>query len=137
MTIPTDLLAFAAALRHLAAPAPDQIEYLTSLGVADLADELALEFDDSYRTIVGPLQRVSPDSAAASRELDRMLSSRLLGWTFADLKSGAWERIRARAADAIEALARDSADRASRIGRQGKPMHERSESDPCSPPRRG
>lgn len=43
--------AFLVSLRRLAAPATDQIEYLTSLGVADLADELALEFDDLYRPI--------------------------------------------------------------------------------------
>ncbi len=100
--------AFLASLWRLAAPATDQIEYLTSLGVADLADELALEFDDLYRPIARDLDQVSPELAAACRDLDRMLSSDQLGWTFADLESAEWGLIRATAAAAAAGL-RDSA----------------------------
>lgn len=100
--------AFVASLSRLAAPAPDQIEYLASLGVADLTDELALEFDDLYRPIARDLEQISPESASACRELDRMLSSDKLGWTFADLESAEWESIRTTAAAAAAGL-RDSA----------------------------
>lgn len=89
--------AFLVSLRRLAAPATDQIEYLTSLGVADLADELALEFDDLYRPIARDLDQVSAESAATCRDLDHMLSSDQLGWTFADLESAEWGLIRATA----------------------------------------
>ncbi len=101
----TTTQAFVASLGRLAAPATDQIEYLTSLGVADLADELALEFDDLYGPIARELEQVSPESAAACRELDRMLSSDQLGWTFADLETADWELIRATAAAAAAGLA--------------------------------
>lgn len=110
MTIPTTLQAFAASLGRLAAPASDQISYLTSLGVADLTDELALEFDDLYRPIATALEEISPESAAACRELDRMLSEDQLGWTFADLESAEWQGIRTAARVASVALARDSGE---------------------------
>jgi hypothetical protein len=78
MTIPESLQALVDALGRLAAPAPDQIEHLTVLGLADLADELALEFDDLYRPRAGQLEDASVEAAAACRELDRMLSSEQL-----------------------------------------------------------
>lgn len=108
MTIPALTRALVASLGRLAAPATDQIEYLTSLGVADLADELALEFDDLYRPMAMLLEQVSPESAAACRELDLLLSSDQLGWTFADLESAEWGLIRATAAAAAAGLS-DSA----------------------------
>lgn len=104
----TIIQAFVASLGRLAAPATEQIEYLTSLGVADLVDELALEFDDLYRPIARDLEKASPETAAACRALDHMLSSDQLGWTFADLESADWEAIRATAAAAAARL-RDSA----------------------------
>jgi len=108
MTLPESLQALVDSLGRLAASTPDQVEYLTALGVADLADELALEFDDLYRPRVRQLEEVSVEAAAACRELDRMLSSDQLGWTFADLQSSEWERIRATAAAASAALVRVS-----------------------------
>lgn len=109
MTIPESLQPLIDVLARLAAPAPDQIEYLTGLGVADLADELALEFDDLYRARVPHLEDASPEAASACRELDRLLSDDRLGWTFADLESTEWEGVRATAAAASTALIRDSA----------------------------
>jgi len=97
MTIPK---AFVSSLDRLAAPATEQVRYLTSLGVSGLADELALEFDDLYRPIVADLEQLSLEAAALCRELDRLLSSDRLGWTFADLESTEWELIRATAAAA-------------------------------------
>ena len=108
MTIPSSLQALADSLARLAAPAPEQIEYLTDLGVADLADELALEFDDLYRPRAELLEEVSAQAAAACRELDRMLSSDQLGWTFADFESAEWARVRETAAAASAALVRGS-----------------------------
>lgn len=108
MTIPESLRALAASLGRLAAPASDQIDYLTALGVADLADELALEFDDLYRSRASLLEEAAPEAAAACRELDRMLSNDQLGWTLADLESPEWHGIRATAAAAYSALADDS-----------------------------
>lgn len=110
MTIPAGFQAFAASLGRLAAPASEQINYLTSLGVADLTDELALEFDDLYRPIAEALDHLSPESASACRQLDQILSSDELGWSFADLESAEWERVRASAAAAAAALSKDSAD---------------------------
>ena len=100
----TTTQAFAASLGRLAASANEQIAYLTSLGVADLADELALEFDDLYRPIARELEQVSTASAAAFRELNHLLSNDQLGWTFADLESAEWESIRATAASAADGL---------------------------------
>lgn len=105
MTIPQ---AFVSSLDRLAAPATDQIRYLTSLGVSGLADELALEFDDLYRPIVAELEQLSLEAAALCRELDRLLSSERLGWTFADLESTQWELIRTTAAAASAGLRRSA-----------------------------
>lgn len=90
MTIPSSLQALVDSLDRLASAAPEQIEYLTALGVAGLADDLALEFDDLYRPRAELLEEVSAQAAAACRENDRMLSSDQLGWTFADLESAEW-----------------------------------------------
>jgi hypothetical protein len=46
-----------AAVARLASAADTQIEYLHSLGMHDLSDELALEFDDLFF-----VYRASPDS---------------------------------------------------------------------------
>jgi hypothetical protein len=47
----TELRRLRAALEHLAWPAARQRDYLIGLGVAPLADELALEFDDAFRPV--------------------------------------------------------------------------------------
>ena len=106
MTFPDSFLTLKAVLARLSAPASEQIKYLTSLGVADLADELALEFDDIYRPRARELEHVSPDAAAACRELDRLLSGDQLGWRFVDLDSARWDEVRAAAATANASLAR-------------------------------
>lgn len=105
MTNPMALPLLVESLGRLAAPPSEQIEYLTTLGVADLVDELALEFDSYYRPCTRQLERTSPDAAVACREIDRMLSSRRLGWYFVDLDSPEWEAIRAVAKVAVAALA--------------------------------
>ncbi|CAI9409285.1 hypothetical protein [Aestuariimicrobium sp. T2.26MG-19.2B] len=105
MTMPEPFQALAHSLGRLATSAPDQIKYLEALGVTDLVDELALEFDDLYRPRASLVEEASPEAAAACRELDRMLSNDQLGWTFADLESPQWQGIRATAAAAHSALA--------------------------------
>lgn len=104
------LLPLAASLQRLAAPASEQVEYLAALGVGDLADELALEFDDLYRPLAARLDEFSPGLSLACQELDRRLASQHLGWTFTDLGSPGWAEVRATAAAALAALARETAD---------------------------
>jgi len=108
MTIQESLAVLAAALRRLASPATEQVEYLANLGVADLVDELALEFDDAYRPRLQLLHDVSPDTEVICAELDVLMSSDALGWTFADLDSADWAAIRSAAGAALAALKRDS-----------------------------
>ena len=85
-----------------------QIEYLSALGVADLTDELALEFGDAYLPRVELLEAIAPQAAAACREIDQWLSSDQLGWSFTDLESATWARVRERAAAAWTELERSS-----------------------------
>jgi hypothetical protein len=91
---------------RLAAPAERQIDYLVALGVADLVDELALEFDDRYQPLRADLERRSDEAAAACAALDRALSSPELGWRFRDLHSPPWEDVRALATTAVVYLRR-------------------------------
>ncbi|MDH2415272.1 hypothetical protein [Nocardioides sp. CER19] len=109
MTTSASLQALAHALDRLAWAASEQTEYLSALGVADLTDELALEFDDIYRPHASQLEAISPESAATCQDLQSLLSSDKLGWTFADLQSPEWDRVRTLAAAASDALARDAA----------------------------
>ena len=108
MTIQEPLAALAAALRRLASPATEQVEYLAGLGVADLVDELALEFDDAYRPRLQLLHDVSPDAESICAEIDALISSDALGWTFADLDSADWAAVRSAAEAALAALDRDA-----------------------------
>lgn len=109
MSSPEAFRALVASLDRLAAHATEQVEYLVAIGVADLADELALEFDDLHRPLAAELSQLSPACSAACQELDRELSSARLGWTFADLESPEWEEVRTTAAIASAALSRDVA----------------------------
>lgn len=101
----TWLQPLATSLHRLAAPASEQVEHLSELGVGDLVDELALEFDDLYRPLAPRLGEAYPGLSLACRELDRRLVSWRLGWTFADLESPGWAESRRAAAAALAALA--------------------------------
>lgn len=106
--VTSDLLEpLAAALSRLSSPATEQVAHLSRLGVADCADELALEFDDLYRPAAIELESASPEAARLCRELDGALDSDQLGWTTADLESPAWNLVRELAARALAALGRD------------------------------
>ena len=98
-----------AAVLRLASAADTQIEYLHGLGMHDLCDELALEFDDLFF-----VHRASPDSLGgadgALSDLDRALK-RMSGeanahlWTEQALRSAPqWREVRALAARALAAL---------------------------------
>lgn len=110
MTSQGRLLALAESLQRLAAPASEQVEYLSALGVGELTDELALEFDDLYRPLAARLVETSPGLSLACQQLDRMLASQHLKWTFADLGSPEWAEVRRTAAAALSALARETAE---------------------------
>jgi hypothetical protein len=93
------------ALTRLAARPDKQKRYLTTLGVADMLDELALEFDDMYRVVAPTLAAEFGEEAAEKCEaLDASLRSGSLGWRFADLTSPEWENIRSLAMSALEEL---------------------------------
>lgn len=110
MTIPGSLRMLADSLERLGAEPSVQIAYLTSLGVGDLSDELALEFDDYYRPKAADLANLSPECAKACARLDCLLSDGRLDWTFEGLGSPEWVRIRDVAKTALAALTRDTAD---------------------------
>ena len=61
-------------LKRLASPPEDQIAYLDSLGAGGLADELALEFDDSYQA-VAPQINHNAQLLLDLKNLDRHLKS--------------------------------------------------------------
>lgn len=92
----------AESLSLLSADSAHQISYLTELGVADLADELALEFDAAFspfrhRRGVGAAKRLY----AACRRVDEALKNPTSGWYFEDLDSQPWREVRAAAAAAL------------------------------------
>jgi hypothetical protein len=94
------------ALERLAMPADSQIRYLTALGVAPCADELALEFDDAL-----PGAPLSPAEKAHLSALDRYLS-RMSGpshaslWTTGALVTSAeWIEVRRLARQALADIA--------------------------------
>lgn len=109
MTTQASLHALLSCLDRLAEPAAAQVDYLSKLGAVGLADELALEFEDLYRPLEGQLDRLTPDCAAACRVVDRALANKHLGWSFDDLGSPEWERVREYASTASAALRRDLA----------------------------
>lgn len=104
VTTQASLHALLTCLDRLAEPAAAQVDYLTKLGVAGLADEIALEFDDLYRPLEGVLERLSPGCAAACRVVDRALANKNLGWSVDDLDTPEWERVREYASVASTAL---------------------------------
>lgn len=97
------LLSFRQVLERLNAPSEVQIEYLTKLGVADMTDELGLEYDALWPPVRAWLDRL-PGGAMLMRAcdaLDALLSQKDLGWTFEDLRTPPWSAIRERAAAAL------------------------------------
>ena len=99
-------------LVRLASPSQAQIDYLQHLGVAPLADELALEFHDLYllvpqlaaQRVLTHQQRKAVD--AVSRKLDDMSTCQDTGlWTEDALQSHPdWVEVRRLAAIAAKAL---------------------------------
>jgi hypothetical protein len=99
-------------LRRLAAPAPDQIAYLRSIGVAPIADELALELDDAVRALPTLVAEgcLTAEQARRISTLDRKLESMSGGdnarlWTENALRQSVeWEQVRLLAATALAQL---------------------------------
>ncbi len=96
----------------LAAPAEAQIAWLASIGAGPLADELGLEFDDSYR-LLPELESLHVVSAVAN-QLSTEVSTALDGiprseWTESAIATEpAWERVRRSAGLALVALLESS-----------------------------
>jgi hypothetical protein len=96
-----------ASLRLLSAEAGDQTDYLTQLGTAHSADELALEFDDA----LAPSRHfLSSAAAAAVGAVDDALSA-MSGeghdnlWTLEALRSAPeWQHVRVLARKALTEL---------------------------------
>lgn len=82
-----------------------QIAYLEKLGVADLADELALEFDGAFRPLA-PLLEEIPEAwglLSALRRVDSALSVQDLQWEAAALTSSpSLAKIRRLASSALD-----------------------------------
>jgi len=108
------------ALRRLADPASDQIDYLRQLdqdlpkGLLPSIDEIALEFDDVVFLARAFLERgdITPEKAEAIYAVDRKLSA-MSGADHADLwtpealeSSDAWADVRRLAARALPAVER-------------------------------
>jgi hypothetical protein len=97
----------------LAASASEQRDYLASIGINDLADELALELDD-LRGLLGPVAGESTSGRVAIElvnKLDAKLDS-MSGhdqaplWTIEALSTSSdWDQVRSLAASALKALA--------------------------------
>lgn len=98
------LIALSAALGRLATSAPDQISHLQRLGVAPEADELGLEFDDLFVPLKPQLAGRSDWSHAlgALQQVDTALAYETLGWTFDDLTTDEWVRVRQLAKTALD-----------------------------------
>jgi hypothetical protein len=99
-------------LGRLAAPSQAQIDYLQHLGVAPLADELALEFHDLYLLVpqLVAQRRLTRQQSKAidtvSRKLDDMSASQDTSlWMEDALRSHpAWVEVRQLAAIAVKAI---------------------------------
>jgi hypothetical protein len=96
-------------LVHLAADPVDQIGYLKSIGPISV-DELALELDEALRLTWIPQEAgaVTDDQlgpALGVRDMLRELASQHPElWTEEGLTSEEWDRVRAAARDALQAL---------------------------------
>lgn len=94
-------------LQRLASPASAQVSYLHDLGVGDLADELALEFDAVFQPLSALLRQTPQFSPwlAVLQRLDSALDDDELTWRSDSLTfSPAWEQIRRLAADALRSM---------------------------------
>lgn len=97
---------FVVALERLASSANDQRDYISSLGLVPMLDELALEYEDLYPALA-PVLHSLHKGAVISRECSEIsaaLDSPTLGWGFDDLASDEWAAIRVRAARTGEML---------------------------------
>jgi hypothetical protein len=100
------------AVRRLSWQARQQQDYLVELGVAGLADELALEFDDAFRPVrqlLDVLQVATPAQVALvalDELLDEMSESEADEiWTWAALHhSVEWGQVRALASRTLQLL---------------------------------
>jgi hypothetical protein len=101
-----------ASLSRLAVPAMEQINYLKSIALDDCADELALEFDDSFH-LAGVLREhglLTPFQEKAIRLVDDQLMrmsgpAKMALWNFDSLvNSSEWEKVRNLAAVALSAF---------------------------------
>lgn len=96
-----------ATLERLAAPAGDQVAYLEALGTGEVADELALEFDDAFRPLE-PALRDEPGTGQlleTLKALDRALTADSLGWSVQEIREQAdWTGVRVLAAKALLAM---------------------------------
>lgn len=95
----------------LSLPPQAQVDYLKGLGVYPLADELALQFSDSFAVV--PLlrahQMINADTETALQHIDELLDSAGESdpdfWSSAALtSSGQWQEIRASATRALALL---------------------------------
>jgi hypothetical protein len=98
------------AVGRIAEPAVDQIAYLTDLGVAPLADELALELDDVLGVALADQDLLETPQREALTRLDDTLK-RMSGaenselWTTTALEhADEWSELRDVARDALEQL---------------------------------
>lgn len=111
MSLPEDVLArLRSAVGRLAEPAVAQIAYLTDLGVAPLADELALELDDLLGMVFADPNLLSISQREALTRLDDTLK-RMSGaensdlWTTTALEHAVeWRELRDVARIALERL---------------------------------
>lgn len=100
------------ALGLLASPAHFQRDYLSSLGVPGIVDELALEFDDMNTPVKSLLQAAgATEVLSALNAVEIALADPDLEWTLGALEeSPAWRRVRELAGHALretEPLARE------------------------------
>ncbi len=109
---PSSLNRFIRAVAILALSAEAQLEYLTSIGVPDGVDELALEFDDG-RLLVRQFEELGWISAVFRAKVDPLnaLLEEMSGETRAELwtrsalmVASEWERVRSLARNLLFAI---------------------------------
>ncbi len=99
-------------LKHLAAPASEQVAYLRKVGALPLVDELALEYDNVVRLVPELVQKgfISPRQAALMDAVSRKISEMSHRheeslWLEDALHTREdWEEVRRLASNALSAL---------------------------------
>lgn len=107
--MPTQIEQILAALGNLSATADAQIAYLAGLGIADCADELALELSDlivEHKQPVGLSDRQFHAISRVTKTLDRMSGAQNSAlWTVEALRhSEEWAEIRRLALQALNSF---------------------------------